>query len=100
MKYGRGNPYGRRQCWVLDRKCIHTKEFFLEICEGGLRNKEELHKIIKRRVKEGTTIYTGIWKGYHGLETLNFDWEMGRRTVNHSKKLSTPREQKNAIQMA
>ena len=94
MKYGRGNPYGHRQCWVLGGKCRQTKECFLEICEGGLRNKEVLHEIIKRRVEEGTTIYTDMWKGYHGLETLNFDWEMGRTTVNHSKNFVNP-ENKN-----
>ena len=52
--------------------------------QGGLRNKEVLHEIIKRRVTEGTTVYTDCWKGYYGLEMMNFDWEMGCTTVNHN----------------
>ena len=39
-------------------KCRQTKECFLEICKDGLRNKEVLHEIIKRRVEPLTTIYT------------------------------------------
>ena len=41
--------------------------------QGGLRNKEVLHEIIKR-VTEGTAVYTDCWKGYYGLEMMNFDW--------------------------
>ena len=78
----------------LGGKCRQTKECFLEICKDGLRNKKVLHEIIKRRVHEGTTVYTDCWKGYIGLETMNFDWEMGRTTVNHSKIFVNPDNKK------
>ena len=94
LKYGRGNPYRHRQCWVLGGKCRQTKECFLEICKDGLRNKEVLHEIIQRRVVPKSTVYTDCWKGYMGLESLGFDWEMGRTTVNHSKNFVNPNNPK------
>lgn len=85
VKYGRGNPFRHRQCWVLGGKCRQTGECFLEICPDGLRNGETLKEIILRRVARGTTIYTDQWKGYYGLESLGFDWDKEETTVNHSK---------------
>ena len=63
LKYGRGNPFRHRQCWVLGGKCRQTGDVFLEICENGLRNGDTLKEIILRRVERGTTIYTDQWKG-------------------------------------
>ena len=90
VKYGRGNPFRHRQCWVLGGKCRQTQECFLEICEGGLRNGETLKEIILRRVERGTTVYTDQWKGYYGLESLGFDWDKEETTVNHSKNFINP----------
>ena len=89
-KYGRGNPFRHRQCWVLGGKCRQTSEVFLEICKDGLRNGDTLKEIILRRVKRGTTIYTDQWKGYYGLESLGFDWDKNETTVNHSQNFVKP----------
>ena len=90
VKYGRGNPFRHRQCWVLGGKCRQTKEVFMEICKDGLRNGETLKEIILRRVAPGTRIYTDQWKGYYGLNSLGFDWDKLETTVNHSKSFLNP----------
>ena len=90
LKYGRGNPYRHRQCWVLGGKCRQTKEVFMEICKDGLRNGDTLKEIILRRVAPGTRIYTDQWKGYYGLNSLGFDWDKEETTVNHSKSFLNP----------
>ena len=90
VKYGRGNPFRHRQCWVLGGKCRQTGQCFLEICPDGLRNGETLKEIILRRVERGTTIYTDQWKGYYGLHSLGFDWDKEETTINHSKNFVNP----------
>lgn len=44
------------------------------------RGQATLHRVIIEEIELGTTIWSDEWRGYRGLETLDF----GHERVNHS----------------
>ena len=58
-----------------------------QIACSELQNQNKLQRFV---VLPPITHCVDCWKGYMGLESLSFDWEMGRTTVNHSKNFVNP----------
>lgn len=44
----------------------------LEVCPESLRNYEDLIELMKKYVREGSTIHTDFWKAYDCLSELGF----------------------------
>jgi transposase-like protein len=82
-KYHRGHPVGG--VWVVGgiERGIGGK-CFVEVVQN--RNAETLYDIISRRVLPGTIIYTDLWRGYMGINSLG----MIHGTVNHSRYFVDP----------
>jgi transposase-like protein len=72
--------------WVFGgiERTNQKKCFFVVV---NNREKETLHELIKRYIRPGSTIYSDSWKGYYGLNRLNYV----HKTINHTKHMYDPR---------
>jgi hypothetical protein len=82
-KYHRGHHVeGVWVCGGVER--TPERRVFLKIVTD--RSKETLHSVLSTFILPGSIIYTDLWKGYGGLETIGFE----HLTVNHSQTFRDP----------
>lgn len=83
-KYHRGRVI--EQVWMFGgvERDSNSEKFFIEIVPD--RTKDTLVNVIKRRVREGTTIMSDMWRAYNTLENEGYI----HYTVNHSENFINP----------
>ncbi|CAG8667465.1 8385_t:CDS:2 [Cetraspora pellucida] len=62
-------------------KINSIQKCYFEIVEN--RNTETIYRIIKKRIKKGSNVYTDSWKSYCDIEKYGIK----HKQVNHSKKI-------------
>jgi len=69
--------------WAIGGMERETGKCFIEVSKT--RDAKTLEHIIRENVEEGSTVYTGNWKGYNNISN---NCKVKHDTINHSKKFS------------